>query len=604
MSFLSFDRLYGQSKHEHQDADCSGSEDETECTSIEEISAGILYSVTPPTNIRGVKRDKRKQQTNIQRTSYKQFTELKKAKKSSWNPIIKERYANDPMFCKLGHIDSDDNLEKDFADDKDKRSMDSRDLKKKSMTKSIAHERLAKRSSSDLAAIDTTTVDVPVPQAAAKVDTSGRFSSFNFHGRVPVDNSGRFNTSLNLKHHAIPSMGQSLSSSWTAGRSEHKRQSVVNVEVPKERVDFFRIFSTLINMGSHSKKEKDVKGMKDKMSYRRQISSEQEVWQERYKDYLWLELQMEKNGFETLQEQEEFLKKQREKIPHVLEEILNFKFEYSLDQNDVRREEEEPSIPMQMTENSLYSFTLTAEIISQQREALIHVQELLNKLDVCEQLFPTSKAFAKEFEMYSDKKFTQQVKSLYLWQSITKDLCYKIKKLGLVLGAQHASDFDWPAIDIESPRFLDDFNFSSCSRQDVPKIHEPSDGISEDELEASPEIPSAQSDNAKHVTFTLDGSKSLRTTNPRGSDTPLKRLNTVSSCSSGNLSRASSEASLDDLHPPAKLLYRKYVDKTLKRMGMNKMLLRFKELLDGTLQRAREALQRPKTHTHSDVQVI
>lgn len=352
-------------------------------------------------------------------------------------------------------------------------------------------------------------------------------------------------------------------------------------------------------MGSHSKKEKEVKGMKDKMSYRRQISSEQELWQERYKDYLWLELQMEKNGFKTLHEQEEYLKRQREKIPNVLEEILKFKFEYSLQQSDIRREEE-PSI----TENALYSFTLTAEIISQQREALIHVQELLNKLDVCEQLFPTSKAFAKEFEMYSDKQFTQQVKSLYLWQSITKDLCYKIKKLGLVLGAQHASDFDWPAIDIESPRFLDDFNCSSYSRQDLPRIHEPSDGISEDELEISPEIPSTQSDNAKRVTFTLDRSKSSRNTSPVSPETPLKRLNMTPSCSSGNLSRASSEASLDELHPPAKLLFRKYVDKTLKRMGMNKMLLRFKELLDGTLQRAREALQRPKIHSHSDIQVI
>ena len=40
-------------------------------------------------------------------------------------------------------------------------------------------------------------------------------------------------------------------------------------------------------------------------------------------------------------------------------------------------------------------------------------------------------------------------------------------------------------------------------------------------------------------------------------------------------------------------VYRKYVDKTLKRMGMNKMLLRFRELLDRTLQRARDALQIP-----------
>ena len=77
-----------------------------------------------------------------------------------------------------------------------------------------------------------------------------------------------------------------------------------------------------------------------------------------------------------------------------------------------------------------------------------------------------------------------------------------------------------------------------------------------------------------------------------------------SAYSYGSLSRASSEASLDELHhTPAKALFRKYVDKTLKRMGMNKMLLRFKELLDRTLQRAREALQRPKSLTQLEMQV-
>ena len=68
------------------DADCSCSEDESDyqCNSLEEMSSGNIYGVTPPTNIRGVKRDKRKHQTNIQKSSYKQFAELKKAKKLLW----------------------------------------------------------------------------------------------------------------------------------------------------------------------------------------------------------------------------------------------------------------------------------------------------------------------------------------------------------------------------------------------------------------------------------------------------------------------------------------------------------------------------------------
>nr|XP_034334801.1 uncharacterized protein LOC117691965 [Crassostrea gigas] len=80
----------------HHDADCSGSEEESDyqCNSMEEMSTGNLYGVTPPTYMRGVKRDKKKHQTNIQKSSYKQFTELEKAsKKSHRNAVIKERTA-------------------------------------------------------------------------------------------------------------------------------------------------------------------------------------------------------------------------------------------------------------------------------------------------------------------------------------------------------------------------------------------------------------------------------------------------------------------------------------------------------------------------------
>lgn len=45
-----------------------------------------------------------------------------------------------------------------------------------------------------------------------------------------------------------------------------------------------------------------------------------------------------------------------------------------------------------------------------------------------------------------------------------------------------------------------------------------------------------------------------------------------------------SEVSFDELYYIlVKLLFRKYVDKILKWMGMNKMLLRFKEFLDRML---------------------
>lgn len=81
-------------------------------------------------------------------------------KKFYRNAVIKERYVNDFLFCKFGYIDFDDNLDKDFVDDKDKRSMDRREMRKKSMIKIIVYECLVKRSFSDLVVIDIFIVDV------------------------------------------------------------------------------------------------------------------------------------------------------------------------------------------------------------------------------------------------------------------------------------------------------------------------------------------------------------------------------------------------------------------------------------------------------------
>ena len=534
----------------------------------------------------------------------------KKARQKKGPPvsIIKERYADDPMFCKLSSVDSDDNLDRDFGDnDKDKKNLENRESKKKSFKKTIAHERMVKRDSvsGDLSSIDTNTADVPLPLNPVKVDTSGRFASLSVSARAP---------SLSFRISPHSSLSNSFSSSFGA-KADSRRQSVLNPDIPKERVDFHKIFSTLINMGSQSKKEKDSKKEKERMmnSYKRQMSSEQELLAERMKEMFWLELQMEHNGFANFQELEEYIRTQKEKVQGVLEEIMNFKFEYSGDCDisrgcdtvegngvDVDRSNSYES------DRQFYSITLTNETIERQREALVKVSAILAKLDNCEKLFQSSKAFGKEFPMYREKDFEQQLKSLYLWQNITKDLCHKMKILGRLLGVQNMPDVDWPMIDLESPRLAEDQTTqdSRClHRHSIPEIQEPSEEYEEcqDEFEnsgeTSPEVESAKHSpgSAKHVKFSIDSARSSRDTSPVSepyeASTPLK-VPKKSSSSNGNLSRASSEASLDDFNKTS--VYRKYVDKTLKRMGMNKLLMRFKDLLERTLQRAREALERPK----------
>ncbi|KAK3098006.1 hypothetical protein FSP39_015240 [Pinctada imbricata] len=624
---LADDFLPGDYEGHGHDADRSESSEDNDCdsqfNSVEEPFNTALYSITPPVNQRGIKREKKKQQSYTQKVySQKQLNELRmakreKQKKGSPVSVIKERYAYDPLFCKLSSVDSDDNFERDFSDaDKEKKSLDNRESKKKSFKKTIAHERMVKRNSGDLTSIDTNTADVPLPLNPVKVDTSGRFTSLSLSARSP---------SLGFKISPHSSLSSSFTAGSGSGRSELRRQSVKNPDIPKDRVDFHKIFSTLINMGSHSKKEKDTKKEKEKMmnTYKRQMSSEQELLQERFKDIFWLELQMEQTGFHSFPEMEEHMRTQKEKIPDILDEILNFKFEFTstCDTNngcvnlgtDLSSISEGFDSSAYESENQFNSITLTNETIDRQREALGQVSRLLAKLDNCEKLFQSSKAFAKEYPLYKEKEFDQRLKTLYLWRNITNDLCHKMKILGRILGVQNMPDVDWPMIDLESPRQTEDQpSNESCyfPSYSIPEIQEPSeeelcDASNDEDLaysgENSPEVEGTKHSpgSAKRVKFSIDSARSSRNTSRDNSpvsetyetSTPLK-VPKKSSSSSGNLSRASSEASLDDFNKTS--VYRKYVDKTLKRMGMNKLLMRFKDLLERSLQRAREALEKPK----------
>jgi hypothetical protein len=224
--------------------------------------------------------------------SYKEYVLMKK-KKNSKTPvnIIKEQYTDNPVFCKLSGVDSDDNLERDFSQDSEKKRKENRENKKKSMKNTRNYERHVKATSGDLSNLDTNTADVAMPMTAVKMDSSGRFTSAN---PPRVDLSGRF---ASLTNRPSPltitltnslNLSSSLNSSWGPSRPDNRRLSVACPECPKDRSDFYKIFSALIQMGSQPKKEKDHK-RKDIMmgTYRRQISSEQELWQERFMDILW-----------------------------------------------------------------------------------------------------------------------------------------------------------------------------------------------------------------------------------------------------------------------------------------------------------------------------
>lgn len=219
--------------------------------------------------------------------SYKDYvsTRRKSNPKTPVN-IIKEQYADNPVFCKLSGVDSDDNLERDFTQDSDKKNKDNRSTKKKILKNSRSYERHVKATSSDLSNLDTNTADVTMPlassgrfssSAATRADLSGRFSSI---ASRPSPLAITLTNSLNLS--------SSLSSHWNPSKSENRRLSVAYPECAKDRSDFYKLFSALIQMGAQPKKEKDHKRKENFAgAYRRQMSSEQEIWQEKFMDCLW-----------------------------------------------------------------------------------------------------------------------------------------------------------------------------------------------------------------------------------------------------------------------------------------------------------------------------
>ncbi|CAG9787510.1 unnamed protein product [Diatraea saccharalis] len=85
-------------------------------------------------------------------------------------------------------------------------------------------------------------------------------------------------------------------------------------ELPESRVNFHKTFSMLINMGNNVEK-----------GCRRTISREEQVWQNELKDLIWLELQAKVAG-RTLAQQDAYLCSQRNAVPTILQNIMEYKF--------------------------------------------------------------------------------------------------------------------------------------------------------------------------------------------------------------------------------------------------------------------------------------
>ncbi|XP_031337464.1 mitogen-activated protein kinase kinase kinase 4 isoform X2 [Photinus pyralis] len=181
------------------------------------------------------------------------------------------------------------------------------------------------------------------------------------------------------------------------------KQEPANVECPQSRIDFHKALSMLIRMGCGDKALPD-------RSTRRHISREEQLWQNEFKDLIWLELQAW-HADRTPAEQDSYLCNARESIQDLLDDIMTYRFirnnpHTSTHSNDSGVEDE-----------CLGCLSLIClSCMEAQNEGLRDIEKLLNRLEAAESLFPS-----------------RRVKAMCLWYNMTKHQLLKIVILGRLL---------------------------------------------------------------------------------------------------------------------------------------------------------------------------
>uniref|UniRef100_A0A7N8XET8 Mitogen-activated protein kinase kinase kinase 4 n=1 Tax=Mastacembelus armatus TaxID=205130 RepID=A0A7N8XET8_9TELE len=330
----------------------------------------------------------------------------------------------------------------------------------------------------------------------------------------------------------------------------HRQTS--RTDCPADRLKFFETLRLLLKLTSMSskRKEKEQRGLEN-MAY---MGHNNEV--------IWLELQAW-HARRSTSDQDLFLFTARQAIPDIINEVLHFKVNY-----DNLRGSQEPA--------PLASGSDYREHLQRQRLAFEQVKRVMEMLESVEALYPSLQALQKDYEKYAARDFQGRVQALCLWLNITQDLNQKLRVMATVLGFHDLSRIGWPVFEIPSPR---------CSR-----------GNEEEENEEDEE-------NDSTATFTAESEGEDRDDDDEEGGLEHVAEGELSPSLIPKFSRLLSE---DEFLPTATAgsaegtagggifcptaIYRPFVDKALKQMGLRKLILRLHKLMDRSLQRSRAAL--------------
>ncbi|XP_063299410.1 mitogen-activated protein kinase kinase kinase 4 isoform X3 [Pelobates fuscus] len=348
-------------------------------------------------------------------------------------------------------------------------------------------------------------------------------------------------------------------------------------DCPADRLKFFETLRLLLKLTSVSKKkEREQRGQDNNSS----------MWFNRSNELFWLELQAWHAG-RSINDQDLYLYTARQAIPDIINEILTFKVNYG----------KLPSVGYSGKLNGTLAegqFTTSHETIGQtsyhdhiqkQRASFEQVKQIMELLEYIEALYPSLQALQKDYERYAAKDFQARVQALCLWLNITKDLNHKLRIMGTVLGIKNLSDIGWPVFEISSPRPSnchgdeDDMEQEECASEELSG---PGTDESEGE-ELSDSMLDARQDHVNNLNSKLKIHFSKKNYNSQTFD---RFMSEDESCWEN--SECSHEGGCN--RHCLTSIYRPFVDKALKQMGLRKLILRLHKLMHGSLKRARTAL--------------
>uniref|UniRef100_G3NQT3 Protein kinase domain-containing protein n=1 Tax=Gasterosteus aculeatus aculeatus TaxID=481459 RepID=G3NQT3_GASAC len=335
----------------------------------------------------------------------------------------------------------------------------------------------------------------------------------------------------------------------------HRQTS--RTDCPADRLKFFETLRLLLKLTSMSskRKEKEQRGLEN-MAF---MGHNNEV--------IWLELQAW-HARRSTGDQDLFLFTARQAIPDIINEVLQFKVNYA-------------------SLRGAHAFT--PEHLQRQRLAFEQVKRVIELLESVEALYPSLQALQREYQKYAARDFQGRVQALCLWLNITQDLNQKLRVMATVLGLHDLSRIGWPVFEIPSPR---------CSRGNEEEEDD------EDEEDDSTATFIAESDGENRDAEEYDdedeeddeedevmsGRVAGGELSPSFAPKFARLLSEEDFLPTATAGSAEAIAGGGVFCPTA--IYRPFVDKALKQMGLRKLILRLHKLMDRSLQRSRAALLR------------